>query len=91
MQKPADNFTLQLLGASKEAGIQEFIEQNKLDNAYYYRTSHNGKDWFILVHGEYSSRDEAQSAIRELPLDLQELKPWARNYASVQKIIDKRK
>jgi DamX protein len=86
----ADKFTIQLLGAAQEKRVLDFIASNNLsDKARYYRTTHNNKPWFILIYGDYSSRLEAQTAVKELPKDVQSLKPWTRDLASIQKVIKK--
>ncbi len=44
--------------------------------------------WFIVVHGVYNSRELALKDIKNLPSDLQKLKPIVRDYASVHKLIN---
>jgi len=86
----ANKFTIQLLGAAQEKRILEFIEANNLtDQAQYYRTTHNDKPWFILIYGSYASRAEATEAVKVLPKEVQSLKPWTRDIASIQKVIKK--
>jgi DamX protein len=90
LSAPKDSFTIQLLGAAQEKRIIEFITQNKLgDKAKYYRTTHSGKPWYILIYGNYTSRIEANSAVKNLPEGVQSLKPWTRDIASIQKVIKK--
>jgi len=73
-----DHYALQLMGGEEVADINDFVKANKLDNAVVYKTSHNGKDWYVLVYGKYKSSADANSAIKTLSPDLAELNPWIR-------------
>lgn len=78
------HYTLQLMGVSNEANLKRFVAANKLENVHIYHTTRQGKSIYILIYGQYQSRAQAEQAMRKLPLALQQLKPWIRNYASVQ-------
>jgi DamX protein len=88
---PSQNYAIQLLGSNSEKKAQAFISNNKLANkAYYYKGIHKGKPWFIVVSGNYSSKEEAQKALYKLPLALRKLRPWPRQYSKIQKSINMR-
>jgi DamX protein len=88
---PNNHYTLQLLGASDIKGIERFIINNKLQNqAYYYCTTHNKKPWYILIYGNYSTKEQAKNAITRLPTTVQALHPWARDFSSVKKTLQTR-
>lgn len=75
------HYTLQLLGASKEENVQRFIQHHAMGNkAHYIRTKVSGKDWFVVVYGDYPSKAAAQSAISTMPKSLknENIKPWVR-------------
>ena len=52
-----------------------------------FKTIYRNKDWYVLVYGIYSSRIEAQAALKEMPAELNNIKPWIRSIASVQELI----
>jgi len=81
-------YTLQLIGASKQAGIENFIKEHKLQKrSKYYKTSFRGKDWYVLLYGQYPNQQAARHAIDLLPKHLSKYKPVPRSFDSVQKSI----
>lgn len=85
---PATSFGLQLSGLSKEAAVKRFIAQNNFgDKVSYYHTLHNGKDWYVIIYGQFKTLSEAKAAIKELPESVQALKPWVRPFKSIHNAI----
>ena len=85
MTLPANEYTIQLTGAGKESEITAYINQFNLQGrATYYRTSYQGRDWYVLIYGQYKTVDAAKAAIQQLPDDLKNLKPWVKPLALVQ-------
>ncbi|MGE3319181.1 MAG: outer membrane beta-barrel protein [Candidatus Berkiella sp.] len=80
-------YTLQLLAARSEENVKKFIRQHDLQNsAYIVRTQRKGKEWYVLLYGEYESKAAAKQASKMLPHSLQKakLKPWIRPLKSMQ-------
>lgn len=79
-------YTLQILASRNRDALQKFMNDHHLNNhllnknIYYYRK----KNKYILLYGIFSSYEKAMKARKNLPLALQNLKPWTRNIASVQ-------
>nr|WP_265596847.1 SPOR domain-containing protein [Marinobacter daepoensis] len=48
----------------------------------YTKGERQGRDWFMLVHGQYQSRDEALAAASRLPPALTVVNPWIRPYSA---------
>ncbi|WP_272682877.1 SPOR domain-containing protein [Providencia sp. PROV119] len=84
MSAPASNYTLQLSSASRSDTLEAFAKQHKLNNYKVYKTIRNGQTWYVLIHGNYRSVNEAKSAIATLPAEIQAKKPWVRNMKQVQ-------
>lgn len=81
-------WTLQLLGAREPETLLTFSRQHGLSHkAAWYKTWLKGKPYYVLVYGNYSSRDQARESIAELPEKLQSIKPWAKSIQSVQQAI----
>jgi len=81
-------YTIQLVGLSSAKSMQDFIARNSLNgHVNFYKTALRDKDWFVVLLGEFNNQDEANRAIHDLPPRLQELQPWTRSFASVQKSI----
>jgi len=89
MTKPANHYTLQMMGSLDEAGVKSFIEAQTTNRSdfSYFEGRYKGQPWYVVVYGDYASRDEALAAIQKLPKSLQKQRPWARSYQSVQEDI----
>ena len=78
------HYTLQLAAGTNKKAIQAFIERHNLKGkAVFFHRLRDGKDWYILVHGSYSSYSKAKQAINQLPSAVQKVKPWARNFSAI--------
>ena len=91
LSQPADYYALQVMGNSDESKIRDFIHAQSADlQLVYFETRHDGKPWYVAIYGHYASREEAQAAITELPVTLQENQPWARSFRVYQRLIEGR-
>ena len=92
MAKPANHYTLQMMGSLDEASVKGFIESQTTNRAdlSYFESRYKGKPWYVVVYGDYADRDKAQAAIQNLPSALQKQRPWAKNFQSVQSDIRSR-
>jgi len=79
------SFTLQLLGARQSVSIKKFLRKYSTLNgkAVYFHTRHDTRDWYTVVYGVYSDRQQAQQAIKRLPKELQTASPWIRSFGSI--------
>lgn len=85
-EQPATNFTIQLMAASSEAAVQDYIKQHHLtDTAAYFRTLHHGSPWYSVVYGSFTSDGQARAALKQLPPTLTTASPWLRQYADIQR------
>jgi len=82
------SFTLQILGTHNPLTVKTFITKYSLNDVALFKTKHRGKDWYVLVFGIYESRDQALSALKQLPISLQKnTSPWVRSLSSIQNLI----
>jgi len=79
------HYTLQLSGMASEATLQEFISEYGLPaaNVYIYKTQRNNKPWYVVIFGEYKSRQSAEQASKELPGSLANMDVWIKKYQLV--------
>ncbi|OKP03692.1 SPOR domain-containing protein [Xenorhabdus eapokensis] len=89
LKAPANQFTLQLSSASRSDTLTAFAKKNNLANHKVYETKRDGKTWFILIYGDYSSVSDAKKAIASLPAEVQAKKPWVRKLQQVQQDLKK--
>ena len=83
-------YTIQLMGARKEALLFDFVARNKLleqNEIAFYQTMYKDKPWFQLLYGVYTTKKDAQSAADSLPPNIRKSSPWVRRLSSVQKAI----
>ena len=90
LERNPNRYTLQLLGTHNQDTVQDFIrDQGSLDAFSYFHALHNGRDWYVVVYGEYRNRSEAIAAVESLPQGLRQLNPWARSVRGIQQDIRK--
>ncbi len=79
-------YTLQVLGAYDKITLSKFLEQHELKEVAMYKTSFQGRNWYVLLYGHYSSYSQATTALAMLPDSLRNsTKPWVRTFGSIQK------
>ncbi|MFT2098470.1 SPOR domain-containing protein [Marinomonas sp. 2405UD66-6] len=85
-----NRYTLQLLGTHNINTVKSFIrDQGSVDAFGYFKSTHNGRDWYVVVYGLYQNRSEAIAASETLPRDIRDLNPWARSARGIQDDIKK--
>lgn len=87
LRQPPERFTLQLMADTSEQRARDFIRRHNLDNLTLFQGYIENRPWFFVVHGDYATQQEAQAAIRNLPASIQNLKPWARSYRVIQRLM----
>lgn len=91
MDQPNTHYTMQLIATGNESALIRFVNENNLqNNAKYYRTLRNNKDWYTLIQGSYDSSTAARKAIKELDTGLQDMNPWVKSIADIQKALSNR-
>ncbi len=80
-----DNFTVQVAAAHNEANIKRLETKLPLVQPHYvYRTTRNGKPWFILIYGSYAGKQAALAARDALPSEFRKgSTPWVRKQGEV--------
>ncbi|MDM8569009.1 AAA family ATPase [Thiotrichales bacterium HSG1] len=79
------NYTLQVLGAYDKVVLNKFLEQHELSDTSMYKTSFRGRDWYVLLSGNYASYSQATTALSQLPESLRATtKPWIRTFGSLK-------
>ncbi|WP_274369190.1 SPOR domain-containing protein [Morganella morganii] len=82
---PAHHYTLQLSSAATPDGLYQSARRHKLSNYLVYETVRNGRQWYVLVYGDYPDLPSAQSALHSLPSAFYNNKPWVRSLKQVQR------
>lgn len=86
--RPAEHFSIQVLGVSRLDYLGDYARQLaprlKGQPLAYTKSQRQGGDWFTLFYGDFASREEAQQALAALPPALQRHTPWIRSLQSIQ-------
>ncbi|HHO68955.1 MAG TPA: hypothetical protein ENK12_07990 [Gammaproteobacteria bacterium] len=85
--RPADHFTLQLLGSRSEQSVRDYIRRHRLDprDLAIYKGQFKGGDWYVLLYGDFADKQAALEARDGLPAKVRAAKPWPRSFGAVQK------
>lgn len=81
----AHHYTLQLGSAATPDGLYQSARRHKLSNYLVYETVRHGRQWYVLVYGDYPDLSSAKSALRSLPAAFYKDKPWVRSLKQVQR------
>ncbi|MGD2137726.1 MAG: SPOR domain-containing protein [Gammaproteobacteria bacterium] len=88
LDQPDRRYMLQLLGTRYEDALLEFVERHKPAGPLaYYKGSYKGKDWYVLLQGDFPSNQAAIDAIETLPKSISKNRPWPRRLGSIQTAI----
>lgn len=82
---PAHHYTLQLSSAATPDGLYQSARRHKLSNYLVYETVRHGRQWYVLVYGDYPDLSSAKSALHSLPSAFYNNKPWVRSLRQVQR------
>jgi len=85
-KRNSKHFTVQLAAVSSEQAVKNLIKKHTQPGIFsYYRRRHKGRDLYIAIYGNFSNRADAEkAAARFAPL-----KPWIREFGSIQEIMSK--
>lgn len=87
MSFPANQYTVQLLGAASRSNVEAFIQRNSTSPLFWFETQRQGRPWYVVILGNYPSRAAAQTAVTGLSGELGRLQPWIRSIGAVQSDI----
>jgi hypothetical protein len=85
-KRNSEYFTLQLAAMSSEQAVKNLIKKHTRPGIFsYYRRKHKGRDLYIAIYGDFSTRADAEKATAHFA----SLKPWIRDFGSIQEIVSK--
>ncbi len=81
-------YTIQIVASPNEKNLLEFAKKHSLEsNTAYYKKTASEKSWYVLVHGLFSSREEAISGIESLSDSLKKNTPYPVQIKYLQEVI----
>lgn len=86
----SSKITVQMSASRDRPSIESFLKRNRSvlppPNSIY-TFQRRGETWYALLHGLYSSFEEAQSAVEQMPDSAVTDQPWIRNVGRVQDVL----
>ncbi len=83
------NYSLQLMAVAKDQKSALLKTINKYpelkEQFHYFPSTKKGKEWYVLLYGNFSTLDEAKKAAQKLPKKFG--KPWLRSFKLLHKEI----
>lgn len=89
LEAPGEHFVLQWMAARERSQLETLRDRYPvLQKATIAEYKRSGKTWYVLLDGPYSNRKEAMAELETPPRShmAQELYPWTRSLASIQKL-----
>jgi DamX protein len=82
------NTVIQLLAVTQKQVVDDFIEQYALQlTAYTYQTQRNGKTWWVVTTGSFTSMNDAQQGMKNLPASILKNKPFYKKISKIKQEI----
>lgn len=83
------HYVIQLGGVYQKRSLGELIGRMQrdlpADQLSHFQTVYRGRDWFVLLYGDYARFDQALKAMEALPKAAQTNQPYIRTFGGVQK------
>ncbi|WP_213609219.1 AAA family ATPase [Pseudoalteromonas sp.] len=88
LEQPEDHFVIQLLAVTQQQVGNKFIVENKLESIVNtYQTKRNGKMWWVVTTGSFSTLNEAKQALQALPAGVRKNKPFYKKISKIKQEI----
>ena len=84
--QPAEYFVVQVVASSTMAQLNDFANANSLSSDWVAETNVNGKTWYVLLLGVYSTKSEADQALATV--NTMDTQPWVRSVGSLQSVMN---
>ena len=80
-----DRFVLQVMAAGSKSAVERFMaSQSNHSELHMYSTWRQGKPWYVVVAGNYSTSGEARRGVNSLPITQKKAGPWPRSVTEIQ-------
>jgi len=84
----SSHFMIQFVGLSQQSDLEAFVSKHKFPMIpKIYRSLLNGKPWYILVGGNYATKERARTERKQLNSSLLKEKPWIKSVKVIQNQI----
>ena len=85
---PASHYVLQVLAASQPDSLRQYMQSQANENTLkMYRRKNDGRNWYVVIQGNYRDKDIAIKSVKTLPTSQSKAGPWPRKVEDLQKEI----
>jgi septal ring-binding cell division protein DamX len=74
--------------AQLKAELDKISQQLEIDNIYLYRKKQNSEMYTVILYGAFTRRSDALAALKDLPAQIKNNKPYLRTFAGINKDIE---
>ena len=74
--------------AQLKAELDRISQQLEIDNIYLYRKKQNSEMYTVILYGAFPQRSDALAALKGLPAQIKNNKPYLRTFAGINKDIE---
>lgn len=75
----ARRYAIQLAGSRSKSSLIAFMSSQPVQGGTaYFRTVHEGREWYILLYGPFTGFKDALKSLQSLPAPLNRYRPWIR-------------
>jgi len=71
--------------AQLKAELDRISQQLEIDNIYLYRKKQNSEMYTVILYGAFAQRSDALAALKDLPAQIKNNKPYLRTFAGINK------
>lgn len=81
-------YTLQLLASTSEQSVQQFVrDHDELESLFYVETTRDNAPWYLVLQGEYPTKNSALVVFESFPPDLRTQTPWSRTFEGIKELL----
>lgn len=85
MTIPDKKYSLQMFGSYHLDDVKNLQKRlTSKETTTIWHTQHNGKDWYVLTYGQYTSMAQAILAKDQLPAEIKQAGLWIRNVSGLE-------
>lgn len=89
-RQPASHFTIQVFASRDAAAVRRFLAGYRFSRRVaVYPFERDGAHWYGVTYGRFPSREQARSALAELPAAVRRGRPWVRRFKELTALMEK--
>lgn len=79
---PSGKYTIQLMASRNKSKLNRLV--SRYPGVKMHGFNNHGAIWYVLTKGDFADKQHAQNALRTLPQNLAQFKPWVRSTSTLK-------